>query len=78
VRPRIGRIAFRTVQSRFSPPDFRRTSPSPDTSLSTTSVTMRIAGQGSTLLVVITGSDYNEQSPSDEIQIKYILPAAIR
>jgi CubicO group peptidase (beta-lactamase class C family) len=30
------------------------------------------------LLVVITGSSYNEQSPSDEIQIKYILPAAMR
>ena len=30
------------------------------------------------LLVVITGSNYNEQSPSDEIQIKYILPAAMR
>ena len=30
------------------------------------------------LLVVITGESYNEQSPSDEIQIKYILPAAMR
>jgi CubicO group peptidase (beta-lactamase class C family) len=30
------------------------------------------------LLVVITGASYNEQSPSDEIQIKYILPAAMR
>ena len=30
------------------------------------------------LLVVITGGSYNEQSPSDEIQIKYILPAAMR
>jgi len=30
------------------------------------------------LLVVITGGNYNEQSPSDEIQIKYILPAAMR
>ena len=30
------------------------------------------------LLVVITGASYNEQSPSDEIQIKYILPAALR
>ena len=29
------------------------------------------------LLVVITGSSYNEQSPSDEIQIRYILPAAM-
>ena len=30
------------------------------------------------LVVVITGGSYNEQSPSDEIQIKYILPAAMR
>jgi CubicO group peptidase (beta-lactamase class C family) len=30
------------------------------------------------LLVVITGGNYNEQSPSDEIQVKYILPAAMR
>ena len=30
------------------------------------------------LLVVITGGSYNEQSPSDEIQIKYILPAAMK
>jgi CubicO group peptidase (beta-lactamase class C family) len=30
------------------------------------------------LLVVITGSSYNAQSPSDEIQVKYILPAAMR
>ncbi|MEO8426776.1 MAG: serine hydrolase [Verrucomicrobiota bacterium] len=30
------------------------------------------------LLVVITGASYNEQSPSDEIQVKYILPAAMR
>lgn len=30
------------------------------------------------LLVVITGGNYNKQSPSDEIQIKYILPAAMK
>ena len=30
------------------------------------------------LIVVITGSNYNEQSPSDEIQIKYILPATMK
>jgi CubicO group peptidase (beta-lactamase class C family) len=30
------------------------------------------------LVVVITGGSYNEQSPSDEIQIKYILPAAMK
>ncbi len=30
------------------------------------------------LVAVITGGNYNEQSPSDEIQIKYILPAAMR
>ncbi len=30
------------------------------------------------LLVVITGSSYNEQSPSDDIQVRYILPAAMR
>ena len=30
------------------------------------------------LVVVITGGSYNEQSPSDEIQVKYILPAAMR
>ena len=30
------------------------------------------------LLVVITGGNYNEQSPSDEIQIRYILPAAMK
>jgi CubicO group peptidase (beta-lactamase class C family) len=30
------------------------------------------------LLVVITGANYNEQSPSDAIQIRYILPAAMR
>lgn len=30
------------------------------------------------LLVVITGGNYNEQSPSDQIQIKYILPAAMK
>lgn len=30
------------------------------------------------LIVVITGSNYNEQSPSDEIQVRYILPAAMK
>jgi CubicO group peptidase (beta-lactamase class C family) len=30
------------------------------------------------LIVVITGSNYNQQSPSDEIQAKYILPAAMK
>jgi hypothetical protein len=30
------------------------------------------------LVVVITGGSYNEQSPSDEIQVKYILPAAMK
>ncbi|MCI0536522.1 MAG: beta-lactamase family protein [Verrucomicrobiales bacterium] len=30
------------------------------------------------LLVVITGGNYNEQSPADEVQIRYILPAAMR
>lgn len=32
---------------------------------------------GLDMLVVITGSNYNQQSPSDEIQIRYILPAAM-
>jgi CubicO group peptidase (beta-lactamase class C family) len=30
------------------------------------------------LMVVITGGNYNEQSPADEMQIKYILPAAMK
>jgi CubicO group peptidase (beta-lactamase class C family) len=30
------------------------------------------------LLVVITGGSYNQQSASDEIQIRYILPAAMK
>ncbi|MDB6036696.1 MAG: hypothetical protein JWM99_537, partial [Verrucomicrobiales bacterium] len=30
------------------------------------------------LLVVITGGNYNEQSPSDELLVKYILPAAMK
>lgn len=30
------------------------------------------------LVVVITGGNYNAQSPSDELQIRYVLPAAMR
>jgi CubicO group peptidase (beta-lactamase class C family) len=30
------------------------------------------------MVVVITGGSYNEQSPSDEIQIKYLLPATMK
>ena len=30
------------------------------------------------MVVVITGGNYNERSPSDELQIKYILPAAMK
>jgi CubicO group peptidase (beta-lactamase class C family) len=30
------------------------------------------------MVVVITGGNYNERSPSDELQIKYLLPAALQ
>ncbi len=30
------------------------------------------------LVVVITGGNYNEQSPSDELQVRYILPAVMK